>query len=341
MKRPEPLSAGAALFAALVLASCASAPRAQLTEEEPGREFAALDPGALVYLIVDVPAARPILDLVSFDGGMLRSGLPPAILDRTGTAVAAVYPPGMGRRFLVAAEGRFPAARARFSFAFSSSWKKVSSPAGKRYWRSAREGLSVSLDSRSARVSDGDPYAAAGGVLAPDAFGPLRRGAALAGWIENAAAPIGRFLERLRIPLQIPADRAIFGVYAVPPPAAPAYGDGSVAGGDLPGHGVGEESRYRRAVAAGSGEEKPRYEAVLRIETSSPSHARGLIAMVSLLRNFLDTGADAGPDSPVALIAALLANPPVQEDSALILRSSAMDCESVALLFNLFSVYSN
>jgi hypothetical protein len=278
-----------------------------------------------MYVIVDVAAARPILDLVSFDGGkgMLRSGLPSAILDRTGIAVAAVYPPGTGRRFLVAAEGRFPSVRARFSFAFSSSWKKVSSPAGKRYWRSAREGLSVSLDSRSARVSDGDPYAAAGGVKPPDAYGPLRRGAALAGWIENAAVPINYFLEKLQIPLQIPAERALFGVYALPPSGPPEY-----VGGDAAGE-------------AGPGEGALRYEAVLRIETASASQARGLIAMISLVRALLEPSGVSWPGNPANLAAALLVNPPVQEGSALILRSSGMDRESIALLFNLFSVYSN
>jgi hypothetical protein len=323
LKKPEPLPA--ALFAVLVLASCASAPRTRPAEEELGGEFAALDPGALVYLVVDVPAARPILDLVSFDGGMLRSGLPPAILDKTGIAAAAVYPPGTGRRFLLAAEGRFPSGRAGFSFAFSPSWKRTSSPVGKKYWRSAREGLSVFLDSRSARVSDGDPFARAGRVIPPDSFGPLRRGAVLAGWIESAAAPINSFLEKLGIPLRIPAERALFGIYAVPPGEYPAE-PGFDSSGSAP---------------SGSGEPPRRYEAVLRIETSSPSQARGLIAMISLLRVFLDTGADIDPGSPAALVIALLSNPPVQEDSSLVLRSSGMDGENIALLFNLFSVYSN
>ncbi|MDR1948061.1 MAG: hypothetical protein LBQ38_01585 [Spirochaetaceae bacterium] len=310
MKKPKP-PGRAALFALLLLASCASAPRTR--EAEAGGEFAALDPGALVYVTVDVPAARPILDLLSFaDGdGMPGSALPPEMLDRTSSAVAAIYPPGSDRRFLLSAQGRFPAGRAGFSFALSPSWKKVPSPRGKRYWRSAREGLSVSLDSQSARVSDGDPYVVVGGVVPPESFGPLRRDAALAGWIEDAAAPINGFLEKIGIPLRIPAEKALFGVYALPA-ALPETGGGS-----------------------------PRYEAALRIETPSASQARGLIAMISLIRVFLDAGEQSEPGSPGALIGALLSNPPVQEDSALILRSAGMDSESIALLFNLFSVYSN
>jgi hypothetical protein len=274
----------------------------------------------MAYLTVDVPAARPILDLVSFGGakGMSGAGFPSAILDRTETAVAAVYPPGSGCGFLLAAEGRFPAARAGLSFAFSPSWKKVSSPGGKRYWRSSREGLSVSLDSRSARVSDGDPYGAAGGVTPPDSFGHIRRGAALAGWIEDAAVPLNRFLENLGIPMRIPAERVVFGVYPLPA-ALPGIPDSD-------GNGGAGDSRY---------------EAVLRIETQSSAQARGLIAMISLIRLFLDGWKDAGPDTPAAPVIALLANPPEQEDTALILRSAGMESGSIALLFGFFSVYSN
>jgi hypothetical protein len=227
----------------------------------------------------------------------------PRILDKTESAVAAVYPEGAGRRFFAAAKGSYPRFRAGLSFAFSPAWKKVRSETGPRYWRSARDRLSISLGSGRALVSDGDLFTQSPGTESPGGFGELRPGAVLAGWTTSAAA-VNRFIESLAIPIQIPADRLIFGVYAA------------------------ADDRGERT-----------YEAVLRMETPSVSQARGLVSIFSMARMFI-----AGMDLDGfqgSIVRALFANLPVREEADLIIHTGLMDEGEIALLFTMFTVYSN
>ncbi|GHU59509.1 hypothetical protein FACS189444_4920 [Spirochaetia bacterium] len=288
------------LTAILGFASCTSSPAPIAVDED----VFPLDPGGSVYLTIDVTRARPLLDLLSF-GGMTGKDAA-QMLDMTWSAVAAVYPEGGERSYLVSAAGKYPAASAGMSFTFSPAWKKVRSPTGLRYWRSAKDNLSVLLEGNRARVSDGDPIAGTPGVTAPAALADIRRGAVLAGWLDDVETPINRFMEFLGLPLQIPADQVIFGVYESP---------------------VEDEAAEQR------------YEAALRIETPSVSQAIALRSMIAMVRLFMAGAADLN-SSPAALGAVLFANPPVQDDTALILHTGSMDSRSIALLFNLFSVYS-
>ncbi|MDR1412055.1 MAG: hypothetical protein LBI91_07605, partial [Spirochaetaceae bacterium] len=266
------------------LASCATKP--PVAEPGAGGEFAALDGGGMAYFTVDIPAARPILDLAQFEG--IQGGQAAEILDMTDTAAGAVYAAANGedapaglprqgeaapaeRRYLIAARGRYPAGRIGFAFTFSPEWKKFKSPAGKRYWYSAREDLALVLDARSALVSNTDPYPRSVAVEIPGAFREFRENAALAGWLHSPSVPLNRFIARFNIPIQIPADLLVFAVY--------------------PARGLTE-----------TGEEKRLYTARVRLETQSPSQARALASMFSLARLFA-----AGADLPPA-IAALLAN---------------------------------
>ncbi|GHT79902.1 hypothetical protein FACS1894130_10020 [Spirochaetia bacterium] len=308
--RPLRVSCTAALLAAVLgfLASCATAPQRVVDYTDASREFGVLDGGALVYFSVDIPAARPILDLVSFGG---TSGKQAAqILDRTETAVGAAYPPESGRRYLLAAQGRYPKSGIDFSLTFNPSWKKLKSDRGIRYWHSERDSLSLLIEPRYALISDGGLFAGPGRVTVPDAFWNIREGAALAGWLEDAAVPINRFLGQLEIPIQVPADRLIFAVF---PEAGPPLV----------------------------------YSALLRLETPSVSQAKALASMVSMIRLFVGRppanrpSVEGSADSLPDLIAALFANTPVQDDTALILKTASLDAEAIALLFTMFSVYSN
>jgi hypothetical protein len=302
-------------FFILTLASCASGPRKQDPYESGQDDFAPLAPGGTLYFAVDVPRARPILDLISL--GNISGKDASAVLDRTGSAVAAVYGEGEPRRFLAALRGSYPRFRSGFSFAFNSAWKKARSASGDRYWRSASYGLSIFLEADRALVSDGDPISPPPGPVLPEGFAELRRGALLAGWLEDAGGPINQFFAQLEIPIQIPAERALFGVYALPPGALSALSP------EKPGEG-----------------EEPVYEAALRIETPSVNQAKAMVSVISLARLFMSGGAFPGAGGPMALAAALFANPPAQEGPVLIIRTGAMDAQEIALLFNMFSVYS-
>ena len=300
---PVPVRVLAASFL-MALASCASVPGPLARAGDAEDPFAFLDPGGLVYLTLDAPRSRPILDLVSL-GGLPGNQLG-RVLDMTDTAAAAFYSPEDGRGFLLAARGRYPSSRLRFSLGLSSAWKKTRSETGGRYWRSGKDGLSIYVDPRYVLISGGDPFFRTGGLRAPERFEEFSEGAALAGWVPDAEPLIGRFLTDMRIPLGIPANLVVFGIY-------PA-----------------EEDAANPAS---------RFFAKLRLELPSPGHAVALTAMIALFRSFV-----VKPDLPesgeLPLVPLLFANVPVQEGASLILRTDLMDAEEIALLFTAFSVYS-
>ncbi|MDR2630560.1 MAG: hypothetical protein LBC60_06535 [Spirochaetaceae bacterium] len=293
---------GTLFFGVMFLVSCATNPKTTPIDESG--DFAALAPGAAAYFSIDVSRSRPLLELISL-GGFSGKDVT-EFLDKTDSAVAAAYPPESGRSFLVAARGKYPSGRIGFSFAFSSAWKKRPSPAGNSYWRSDRNGLSVFLNSRRALVSDGDPLVPPPGVEAPTVLETLRRNALLSGWTDDGGASINRFLALLEIPLQIPAERILFGVY------------------DAPGGKSGQE-----------------YEAHLRIETPSVSQAKGLLAIFSLTRIFMAGLTPEDEEDPLLLASALFTHVPTQEDAALLIRTGSLKPQGIALLFNMLSLYSN
>jgi hypothetical protein len=293
---------GALILGAMFLASCATNPKTPPVNE--GGDFAALAPGGMAYFFIDVPRSRPLLEFISLGGFSGKDA--DEFLDKTDSAVVAAYPPESGRSFLVAARGKYPSGRLSLSFAFSSAWKKIPSAAGSSYWRSNRNGLSVFLNSRRALVSDGDPLVPAPGTEAPVVFEALRRDAFLAGWTDDGGASINRFLMLLEIPLQIPAERILFGIFDAP-----------------------------------EGESGKDYEAFLRIETPSVSHAKGLLAVFSLTRIFMAGLTPVDEEDPLTLAAALFAHVPTQEDAALIIRTGSLKPQGIALLFTMLSLYSN
>jgi hypothetical protein len=278
--------------------SCASGPKAQVPYIEEADEFAAIAPGGLVYFSIDVPRARPLLEKISLGG--LSSVRNREALDRTESAAAAVYPEESGRRFLAAARGRYPDSRIGFSLAFSRDWKKVRSAAGS-YWRSEKHNLSIAVTGSRAYISDGPPLIPPPGTKPPEGLEGLRRNAVLAGWVDDAATPINRFVQSLALPLQIPAERLLFGIYAA---------------------------------------EDAKYDAVLHIATPSNSQARALVSIFSIARFYL-SNLDIEPGGPAALAFIFFANNPVQEGTNLIIRTGTMDEDGIALLLNMFSLYSN
>jgi hypothetical protein len=297
------------LIPALFLAACASVPP---TPPGDAAGFASLPPGGLIYFALDVPASRPLPDLLFLGGfqGEAVSGL----LDLTDSVRAAVFDGQGERRFYLRARGRYPSFQTGLSFIFSPAWKQTSSAQGGRYWRSRENRLSVALNSREALVSDGDPFTAGAGPEVPAALEEMSRGAVLSGWIphtEDYAARLlqgvfGQFSAGAGLPIRVPAERLVFGVYKS---SAPAKGP------------------------------EPFFDLVLRIETPSESHARGLASLMGMLRLFL-AGQDGPGGGPPAILSALAAAP-VRQGAALILRAPGLSAGDAALLFNMFSLYSS
>jgi hypothetical protein len=260
-----------------------------------------------------VKEARQLLEAVSFEGVDGKDAS--RILERTGTAVAAFYPEEAARRFFLAGWGSYPRLRAGISMAFSRDWKKVKSETGGRYWLSKSRRIGVALGSKLALVADGDPFAPGADSqngTAPEGFEDFRRPCVLAGWMPEPEDPVNRFLAAAGIPLQIPAENFFFGT---------------------------------RRVAGGQ------WELVFQVRTPSVSQARALVTLFSLARIFaFNTAKDdlglAGPGEAsgrtgiTAALPVLFTNSPVQNGAELTLHSGSMNSGEIALLFNIFSVYS-
>ena len=307
------------LFFLLVLfVSCATAPKVSVSPENEGWEFSLLPAGGSVYLWADTVKGRPLLDVLSFEG---KSGKDAGkILDSTSSAVAAVFPDGQSRRFYLAALGDYPRVKASFSFAFSSAWKKQKSRTGNSYWYSKNDNIALALGSSLALVSDMDPFEELPKGISPQGFTEFRQGLALAGWMSSPSGPINSFLNTLGIPLQIPAEELFFGAVRLP-------------------------------ADNGQSPEKP-WELVFRIRTPSATQARSLLSLFSIARFFLLSGAvqqgsvgeglfPSGSMSPLEAAALLFANPPEQDGDTLIIHTGSLDEKGIALLFNMFSIYSN
>ena len=310
------------IIAALALSSCASNPPS-VTGVGPGGEFTYLAAGAQAYFHTDVRLSRSILENVAIAGvDMTRVG---RFLDRVDFLSAAVYPGGAPQHLLLHAwreKGRVPSASALF---LSAKWKKTASPGGRNYYHSDVYGLSVSTMGSHAFVSDADPFAFDPPAAPPEGLSELGWEAVMLGWIDQAGTPINRFLSATGIPVRIPTDRVLFGVYRslelVDVDAEEALDDAGPA-----------------LQAAANGE--PLYELRLRVETENPNQAKALAALLAFVRVFTES-----PDIQVeagylAALRSLLMNPPSQDGPDLVIPTEPMGAGEIALLFNQFAVYS-
>jgi len=288
-----------------IFASCASAPRVSFQQQE-NRELSVLPAGARVYLWADAVQGRPLLD--AFASVYLAGEGISDILDSTQSAAVAIFPDqNQGRRFFLAASGSYPRAMASFSLFFNRGWRRQRSVTGSSYWFSRNDNIALALGSNLALVSDVDPYENFTFEIPPEGFTEFNRGYALAGWLNDPSDSINTFISNLGIPLQVPAEDLFFGA-------------------------VSSEADW---------------ELVFRIRTPSPTHARSLITLFSMARLFILSGpqiplpADDLAMGPQEAARLLLANTPEQDGDALTLRIGPLSESMIALLFTLFSVYSN
>lgn len=294
----------------ILFASCASAPETVFHREDSGQEFSLLPAGARFYIWADVVKGRPLINVLSFEGMSGKDAV--QILERTGSAAAAIFQAKQfqDRRFFLAATGNFPRFMANFSLAFSKGWKKQKSVTGGSYWRSQKDDIALALGSKLALVSNTDPLLDFTPEIPPAGFIKFHRDMALAGWMPNPSEPINNFFVSLGIPLQIPAEDFLFGAARAMPEL---------------------------------------WELVFRIRTPSATHARSLLSLFSLARLLTLRGAVPREEhgerdlsiAPQDVAALFFANAPEQEDDVLKLRMGPLDEGGVALLFQMFSLYSN
>ncbi len=290
------------LAAVLLFVSCASGPKNTAFYAPTSNEFDALAPGGTAYFYVDVPGMRPVLDRASL--GNITGTQARDVLDMTDSSVIGVYPREDRRSFMVSAEGSYPSFRSSVSMTFSSAWKKIKSHTGAKYWRSEKQNLSMAVSSKKALLSDGDPFVTVPGAVAPEGFFELRQNAVMAGWVDNAGTPINKFLSDMGIPIQLPADRILFGFYKGPGPYPP---------------------------------ENPLYEGVLYIEVPTVSQARAVIAIFGFARAM---AVDIDDSDAGRIIKSLLSNTPILDGTTIKLKTGIMNADGIALLFNMFPIYS-
>jgi hypothetical protein len=311
--------------ALLLLSSCASNP--PLATHTTWGEFAYLSAGGSAYFYADVKLARPIMENVSVRGvDMTRIG---RFLDKVDFLSGAVYPGGSPQHLMLHAwrqKGRVPGASALF---FSARWKKTASPGGGKYYHSDRYGLSVSTQGSHAFVSDADPLAFEPAVAAPNGLAELRWEAVLLGWLDHAGAPINNFLSLAGVPMRIPTDRILFGVYQSQPA-------GDTGEPEDPESDEGDAEPPPQVAAEG----EPLYELRLQVETENPNQAKALATLLAFVRVFTENPDNNVDPEYLATLRPLLANPPSQVGQDLAIHTGPMAAGEMALLFNRFSVYS-
>jgi len=192
---------------------------------------------------------------------------------------------------------------------------------GNRYWHSQSNNMGIAFGSKVAYVSDKDPFAPGmGSNPSPQGFEEFRRSCVLSLWFNNPAAVINSVIANLGLPIQFPAEDLFFG--AVGASAGNVSQDNSPQGG--------------------------LWDLILKVRTPSASQARSLIALIAFARVFVlriaDSGAEQGEEnysmSPMEAAALLFAQMPEQEGEFLLMRINSLSADRVALLFNMFSVYS-
>jgi hypothetical protein len=228
--------------------SCKSTPQISNPFIE-NEKFLPLDVCASVYLFANVQEARPFFEFLPIEE--LDNKHVKQMIDRTNTAVAAVFPKESERRFQLATWGNYPSSGAGMAFTFNKNWKRHRSEINGTYWHSARERLSLALSSRQAfvtgwnRSSPASPFAA--GIEMPEGFNEFRRGAVLSCWVNNPSPIFQRMLSDAGIPIRLPVQQLFLKLNPV----------------------MAEQ-----------------YEAVINLTFETPAYARTVAAILGLAGNF-------------------------------------------------------
>ena len=298
-----------------LLISCRSAPQIPETIF-PETGYLPLESGASAYIIVDVTNARPVFDYLNTS--LMNNKQFRDIVNRTQLAMGAIffpeYPgdqtisgnvPSMNKlRYQLRAWGRYPSFRAKMAFGSNENWEKYRSGQSRTaYWHSARDRLSVAIDSGQAFVaaatgeSPVDPIPVVTEVKIPDGFGEFSEGAVLSCWLEKPDVIVNKKLSEMGLPIELPAEQIFFCLLP-----------------DAEGH-------Y--------------YTANIMIQVPSPTQARALTVIFTLARGFLQ---EANSGGAALLASVLFSNPPVLDGRTLYIKTDALGPQEISLLFGLFLI---
>jgi len=296
--RIKPLIVFCLLFISFFL-SCKSVPTSPEKQQiESG--FIQLESGALVYIFIDAVNSREILNHV--DLGFSQDKQFKKMLDKTQSAIIAVYPSNSENAFpqqmQISTWGKYPACMARTSMGFNKYWKKIRSD--KNYYYSAKNGLSVVVNSKQAFISSSGevpvyPVTAKADTNVPEGFNIFSKNAVLSCWIDNPGPFINQKLYELGFPIEFPAEKLFLSIYP-----------------------------YNK-----------NYEVFLQLHAETATHARTFVAIIALARGLMPpiTAIETGTE---LLEAILLRNSPDRDGNIVNIKSGEISIKELSLLFNLF-----
>jgi len=300
-----------------LLFACTTAAKApELAPWESG--IVPLDKGASAYVLIDVVKARPILEKISYIPTTDKNIK--MMIDKTRSAVLAVFSPSSKetRRYQLVSWGSYPASGSSIAFGTNKDWKKQQSASLKlAYWHSDKAQMSVAVSPSQAYVLAAmtkdpyDPAPSSGGIKIPDGFGEFARGAVLSCWLSEPRSVFNQKLREMGIPLEIPAEQFFVSLF-------PADGQASAS----------------QPVSAS----QPRYEAYIKIMVPGAAQARAVANVISFARAFLPPAQSDDSGGAAALASILFANPVVQEENSLLLKTPPLGVNEIALLFSMFSL---
>ncbi|MCL2196580.1 MAG: hypothetical protein FWB77_03085 [Treponema sp.] len=218
------------------------------------------------------------------------------MLDMTDFVAAAVFPAKSGRRFQLTAWGRYPASNAGTALNSNKSWEKITAAEGYTYWYSKSNSLSLALNNKQAFAVS---------TLNKTPAEPV---AALPG-IE---IPQGFNDFRRRAPLSCWIDN----------PAPALVKILSEAG--IPVR-FPVQKLFFNLFQTGD-----KFEAVIRLQFENASQARGIAAVLSLAGGFVSK------DPGMMIAALLLANPPVQSEANVDIKTAVLNKDELQVLLNYF-----
>jgi len=218
------------------------------------------------------------------------------MLEKTDYLAAAMFPRTSGRRFQAVGWGKYPSSQAGFAFSINNSWRQERSNAGGNYWHSGANRLSIALESRRAFIISS----------------------------LNSEPCDPRTAQGMEIPGDLNEFRGNAPLYGwMEDPSSAILRIMNDAG--LPFRIPVQKLYFSLSPAASQ-----KYEAVLRLQFESVSQARGLSSILGLAGNFIS------PDPGSFITMIFFANPPVQNNSYVDIRTAEMDESEIAQLLNLF-----
>jgi len=218
------------------------------------------------------------------------------MLDRTDFITAAVFPERSGRRFQLTAWGRYPASNAGSALNSNKNWEKLTASKGYTYWYARSNGVSLALNNKQAFVVSTLNNASAEPVAAQPGM----------------EIPLGFNDFRKNAPLSCWVNN----------PAPMLVRILSEAGVPVR---FPVQKLFFNLYPAGD-----KFEALIRLQFENASQARGISAILSLAGGFVSS------DPSLIIAALLLANPPVQKEANIDIKTAALTKEELQVLLNYF-----